>query len=79
MERFKLDLWAILFLPLSVLAGAGKTESTEYLMKKPWPKVYFGQVVMDEVSARNLPVNEANERNVREELRASTAWPQWQF
>lgn len=53
------------------LAGAGKTESTEYLMKKTgWPKVYFGQVVMDEVAARNLPVNEANERAVREELRA---------
>ncbi|MFA5990671.1 MAG: AAA family ATPase [Candidatus Doudnabacteria bacterium] len=53
------------------LAGAGKTESTEYLMKKTgWPKVYFGQVVMDEVATRNLPVNEANERMVREELRA---------
>lgn len=53
------------------LAGAGKTESTEYLMKKTgWPKVYFGQVVMDEVATRNLPVNEANERAVREELRA---------
>lgn len=52
------------------LAGAGKTESTEYLIKKMgWPKVYFGQPVMDEVARRSLPINEANERLVREELR----------
>ncbi len=52
------------------LAGAGKTESTEYVIKKmSWPKVYFGQVVMDEVAKRGLEINEANERKVREELR----------
>ncbi|MBI5530343.1 MAG: AAA family ATPase [Candidatus Doudnabacteria bacterium] len=54
------------------LAGAGKTETTEYLIKKTnWPKVYFGGVVMDEVAKRGLEVNEANERLVREELRAT--------
>ena len=53
------------------LAGAGKTESTEYLMEKAkWPKVYFGQAVVDEVANRNLPLNEQNERLVREEFRA---------
>lgn len=53
------------------LAGAGKTESTEYLIKKTnWPKVYFGQAVIDEVARRGWPLNEANERTIREELRS---------
>ena len=53
------------------LAGAGKTESTEYVIKKTgWPKIYFGQAVVDEVARRGLPLNEANERLVREEFRA---------
>lgn len=53
------------------LAGAGKTEATEYLLKKTSvPKVYFGQAVIDEVKRRKLPLNEANEKTVREEFRA---------
>lgn len=53
------------------LAGAGKTESTEYVIKKTGlPKVYFGQAVIDEVKSRGLELSEANERIVREELRA---------
>ena len=52
------------------LAGAGKTESTEYAIKKTgWPKVYLGQGVIDEVNRRGLEVNEANERAAREDLR----------
>lgn len=52
------------------LAGAGKTESTEYLIKKTsWPKVYFGQAVVDEANKRGVP-GEAGERQVREEFRA---------
>jgi dephospho-CoA kinase len=53
------------------LAGAGKTEATNYLFQKTgWPKVYFGQAVIDEVAKRGLPINEANEKTVREEFRA---------
>jgi len=53
------------------LAGAGKTEATAYLLKKTlWPKVYFGQVVLDEVQKRGLPLDEANEKSVREEFRS---------
>jgi dephospho-CoA kinase len=52
------------------LAGAGKTEATEYLLKKTsWPKVYFGQAVVDEAARRGKP-GEAGEREVREEFRA---------
>lgn len=52
------------------LAGAGKTESTEYVMKKTnWPKVYLGQAVVDGAKEQYGEVNEENERKVREALR----------
>lgn len=51
------------------LAGAGKTEATEYLLKKTgWPKIYFGQAVVDEADRRGMP-GEAGEKLVREEFR----------
>jgi dephospho-CoA kinase len=54
------------------LAGAGKTETTKYLLEKTgWPKVYFGDVTFDEMKRRGIAVNEANERKMREELRTS--------
>lgn len=52
------------------LPGSGKTETTEYLIEKTgWPKIYFGQVVLDEIKKRGLDVNEKNEKRVREDLR----------
>jgi len=54
------------------LPGAGKTEAINYLMQEHgWPKVYFGDVTFDEMKKRGLPVNEKNERIVREDLRAT--------
>ncbi len=51
------------------LPGAGKTEATEYIIKKlGWPKIYFGQAVVDEAARRGTP-GEAGERQVREEFR----------
>lgn len=53
------------------LPGAGKTEVVDYLIKKTkWPKVYFGQGVLEEVSRRGLEISEKNEKKVREDLRA---------
>ncbi len=52
------------------LPGSGKTEVIRYLEKKGLPKVYFGAIVLDEVTRRGLEVTEKNERAVREELRA---------
>jgi dephospho-CoA kinase len=58
-----------LILAVVGLPGAGKTETTEYLIKKmSWPKVYFGQAVVDEAARRGTP-GEAGERAVREEFR----------
>lgn len=54
------------------LAGAGKTEATKYLMEKTgWPKIYFADFTFDEMKLRGLEINEANERKMREELRAT--------
>ena len=48
------------------LPGAGKTEATQYVMEKTgWPKVYFGQIVMDEIQKRGLSLNEDNEKFIR--------------
>ncbi|KKS65301.1 MAG: Dephospho-CoA kinase-like protein [Parcubacteria group bacterium GW2011_GWC1_43_12] len=53
------------------LPGSGKSEAINYLIKKyNWPKVYFGEVTFDEMRARRLEINEKNEREVREDLRA---------
>lgn len=52
------------------MPGAGKSSCVEYLEQKGWPSVYLGGIVVDEVKARGLEVNEANEKQVREELRA---------
>lgn len=53
------------------LPGSGKTEVINYLIKKfNWPKVYFGEVTFDELKARGMKINEKNEREVREGLRA---------
>jgi len=53
------------------LPGAGKTETVNYLIKeKNWPKVYFGDVTFDEMKKDNIEINEANERKMRESIRA---------
>lgn len=52
------------------LPGAGKTEVIEYLLKKTnWPRVYFGDITLNEVKKRGLEINEANERKTREDIR----------
>ena len=51
------------------LAGSGKSELASLFEARGWTRVRFGQVTEDEVHARGLALNEANERAVREELR----------
>ncbi len=52
------------------MCGSGKTVATELFEKAGYNKVYFGAVTMDKLKERGLPVNEQNERMIREELRA---------
>jgi dephospho-CoA kinase len=60
-------------LPLAVVGmpGAGKSEVTGMLVEiHGFERVYFGQVVLDELSRRDLPPGPDAERLVREQLRA---------
>lgn len=52
------------------MTGSGKGTCTDYLAKKNYPVIHFGNMVVDEVKNRGLAVNEANERTVREDIRA---------
>ncbi len=54
------------------MAGAGKSEVTAELVKEyGFERVYFGQVVLDEIAARGLPPGPDSERAVRETLRVA--------
>ncbi len=52
------------------MAGAGKTAASKILKRHGYTRVRFGDVTDDEVKRRGLPLNEANERTVREALRS---------
>jgi len=59
--------------PLLVIVGmpgSGKTSVARHLEQRDWHVIRFGEMTIREVQSRNLPVNEANERAVREEMRA---------
>lgn len=51
------------------MCGSGKSELTEFFIKKGFERIYFGGFTMEEVKKRGLEVNEKNERLVREDLR----------
>jgi len=51
------------------MTGCGKSVVVEYFKQKNWQVIYFGGVTLKEVKKRNLPVNQTNEKMVREELR----------
>ena len=51
------------------MPGAGKSVVSDFFVKKGYQFVRFGQLTLDIVKAKNLPLNEASERKIREELR----------
>lgn len=57
-------------LALVGMPGAGKTVCAEHLAGRGFFTLRFGALVVDEVARRGLQVNPANERSVREALRA---------
>ena len=52
------------------MCGSGKSVVTEVFKSAGFKSVYFGGVTMEELEKRGLPKTEANERTVREQLRA---------
>ena len=53
------------------MPGAGKSTLVDFMATKSVPSVYFGGIVVNEVRNRGLEINEINEKQVREQLRAS--------
>lgn len=51
------------------MCGSGKSSLASFLAARGWPVVRFGEVTMNELKRRGLPIQEANERAIREELR----------
>lgn len=51
------------------MCGSGKSEAVKFFVEHGFKKVYFGEVVMNEMKKLGLEINEANERKTRENLR----------
>lgn len=51
------------------MAGSGKSEVARFFEKNGYIRIRFGDVTDIEVAKRGLPLNETNERQVREQLR----------
>jgi len=52
------------------MAGSGKSSVARHLEQKGWRVIRFGALTMQELEERGLPINEANEKAIREEMRA---------
>lgn len=51
------------------MAGSGKSTAISFLQKNGFSVIYFGALTLNELKKRNLPVNEANEKLIRNQLR----------
>ena len=51
------------------MCGSGKSVLCSYFTKMGWDSVYFGGVAVSQLKKNGTPVNEANERAIRERLR----------
>jgi dephospho-CoA kinase len=52
------------------MPGSGKSICVDYLRAKGLAAVYFGGITLEEVKRHGLEVNEANEKAMREDIRA---------
>lgn len=52
------------------MCGSGKSEAVKIFLSHGYKRVYFGDVVMNELKKNSLEVNEQNERLMRERLRS---------
>ena len=52
------------------MCGSGKSELTKLFLADGYSSIHFGDVTMNEMKRRGLPICEQNERMIREEVRA---------
>ena len=52
------------------MCGSGKSVLCSYFTDMGWSSVYFGGVAVSQLKKKGIPVTEANERAIREKLRA---------
>lgn len=52
------------------MCGSGKSVVADYFAQLGWERVYFGGVTVSQLKKEGIEVNEANERAMREGLRA---------
>ena len=52
------------------MCGSGKSVASDILVERGWKKVYFGGVTMEKLKEEGLDVTPANEKMMRERLRA---------
>ncbi len=51
------------------MCGSGKSELSDWFIKKGYHYIRFGQITLDEIEKRGLEPTEENEKPIREELR----------
>ncbi|MGB9696832.1 MAG: AAA family ATPase [Ignavibacteria bacterium] len=51
------------------MCGSGKSEVVKYFVSHGYQRVYFGDVVLNELKKNSLEINEKNEKYIREKLR----------
>lgn len=51
------------------MAGAGKSEASDELVKHQFAYLRFGQITLETIREKGLEVNESNEKKIRESLR----------
>ncbi len=51
------------------MCGSGKSVLCDYFIQNGWQSVYFGGVTVNQLKKQGVPVNEQNERAMRESLR----------
>lgn len=57
------------FVAIVGMPGSGKSIVVDYLKENGWNVVYFGKLTIKELETRDLAATEANEKEVREQLR----------
>jgi dephospho-CoA kinase len=51
------------------MPGSGKSVLSNYFRSKGYPVIRFGEIIINEIKRRGLPVTPLNEQRVREEIR----------